>query len=403
MNPVTEQVETLRESESRFRQIVENLREFIWLSDPAFTTHYYANAAYEVIWGRSRESLYADPMTLLAGVHPDDRARVTSALAGMLRGEYDIEFRVVRPDDDVRWVSSRGVPVRDERGEICRIAGITEDVTERTQAELERRRLLEGEREAREASDEARAIAEQGRRDLERVTESRTRLIRGFTHDVKNPLGTADGFLSLLADGVQGDLTEQQSASVARARRSIRSALDLIDHLLELARAEAGQLEIQRVPTDLRRLVSDLVEAFQAQAQTEGLSLSLEPPPELPVIESDAARVRQVLANLLSNAIKYTPDGGHVTVRAGVRSTGAAPGPGEWLAIDVADTGQGIAPEKLEMLFQEFTRFDPEAAHGSGIGLAIGQRIANALGGEISVESDVGVGSTFSLWLPLRA
>ena len=367
--------EALRESEERFRQIADNIHEFIWLSDAEFTRHFYVNAAYEQIWGRPRASLYANPASLLDGVHPDDRVRVTAALSGMLRGEYDIEFRVARPDGAVRWVSSRGVPVRNERGEICRIAGITEDITDRKAAEIARNKAM----------------------------ESRRRLLRGFTHDVKNPLGAADGFLALLAEGVRGELSPAQQESVGRARRSIRSALDLIGHLLELARAEAGQLEIRRVGTDVRELASELVEEFRAQAEAKRLALALEQPPELPMIETDPARVRQVLANLVSNAVKYTPSGGRLTVRVGARARGAAARPEDWVAIDVVDTGTGIAPDKQELLFQEFTRFDPGAAHGAGIGLAISQRVAEALGGEIGVESELGVGSTFTLWLPPRS
>jgi PAS domain S-box-containing protein len=360
------------ESEGRVRQIAEHLHEFIWLANPEFTRHYYVNAAYERIWGRSRASLYADARSLLDGVHPDDRKRVSEALLGMPNGEYDVEYRVVRPDGDVRWVWSRGFPVRDERDEICRIAGITEDVTGRKLAELER----------------------------ERVAESRTRLIRGFTHDVKNPLGAADGFLALLLEGVQGELPAPQKASVERARRSIRSALDLIGQMLDLARAEAGQLEIRCVPIDACDLVAQLVEEWRAQAERRGLVLTMNLPTRLPVIGSDRTRISQVLANLLSNAVKYTPRGGHITVRASVRPARDRSAQGAWLVIDVADTGKGITPEQQAMLFQEFTRFDPHAAQGTGIGLAISRRIAEALGGTIGVESQPGSGSTFSLWLP---
>lgn len=416
-------VDALRESKARFREIAENIREFIWLSDAEFTRHYYVNPAYERIWGRSKESLYADPLSLLAGVHPDDRTRVKAALLGMPRGEYDIEFRVIRPDGQIRWVSSRGVPVRSESGEIHRIAGITEDITERKRAELEKRRLLERERAAREASEAARATAEERQRELERVTDSRARLIRGFTHDIKNPLGAADGFLALLEDGIYGELTEKQIDGVARARRSIRTALDLIEHLLELARAESGQLALERVPTDMRALVSEIGREFRPQAEAAGLSLSLDVPDQLPAIETDPARVRQVLANLLSNAVKYTPRGGYVTLRAGMGSRamavddtpGAAtrqeetpaqeeaPVAGEWVCVEVADNGRGIPPDRQAILFHEFTRFDLDAAQGAGIGLAISQRVAQALGGAITVESEVGVGSTFALWLPGRS
>jgi PAS domain S-box-containing protein len=363
-----------RESENHFRQIADNIHEFIWLSDVDFSTHYYVNPAYERIWGRTRESLYHDPRSLLEGVHEEDRERVKAALLRLSKGEYDIEFRVVRPDGDVRWVWSRGVPVRDANGDVSRIAGITEDITARKQAELE----------------------------LSRITESRTGLIRGFTHDIKNPLGAADGFLALLSEGIYGDLTDKQGGSIAKARRSIASALDLINHLLELARAESGQLELQRVETDVGAVASQITDAFRAQAEAKGLSLFLEPMPQLPQIESDPARVRQVLANLVSNAVKYTPSGGRVTVQTRPGSPGEGPGARESVAIEVADTGPGIEPESQRKLFQEFTRFDPKAASGAGIGLAISQRIANALGGAIRVESKPGTGSKFTLWLPGR-
>ena len=363
-----------RENESHFRQIADNIDEFIWLSDVAFTRHYYVNRAYEKIWGRTTASLYADPQSLLEGIHPEDRERVRKALRGMPYGDYDIEFRVVRPDGEVRWVWSRGVPVRNERGEISRIAGITADITDRKRSEME----------------------------LERITESRTGLIRGFTHDIKNPLGAADGYLSLLGDGIYGELTSEQGAIIGRARKSIGTALDLIAHLLELARAESGQLEIHPVMTDVRARVLTIAEAFRPQADIKGLSLDVELPSELPEIESDPARVQQVLGNLMSNAVKYTPGGGHVTIRASANNGASPSSAPSSVTIEVIDDGPGISAENQERLFQEFTRFDPHAAHGAGIGLAISQRIANALGGTITVDSEPGVGSNFRLSLPLR-
>jgi PAS domain S-box-containing protein len=358
-------LEALRESEQRFRQIADNIHDFIWLADPEFTKHFYVNAAYSEIWGRSTETLYDDPSSLLDGVHPDDRPRVEAALAGMRRGLYDIEFRVVRPSGDVRWVWSRGFPVTNEHGEIYRVAGITEDITEH-----------------------------------KRITESRVRLVRGFTHDVKNPLGAADGFLSLLSDDVLGRLDAKQCDAVKRARASIQSALELIGNVLELARAEAGQFEIRRAPVDPIAVARDIATEFQAQARAKALSLDFLEREALPPIESDSARVRQIVANLVSNAVKYTPSGGHIEVTVCTASNDIAPGRGDWITIEVSDDGPGIPTSKQRTLFEEFTRFDRDAAQGAGIGLAISQRLANALGGSISVRSAEGEGSTFALWLP---
>lgn len=260
---------------------------------------------------------------------------------------------------------------------------------------VEREGLLERERTARET-------AEARRQQLERVTESRTRLMRGFTHDVKNPLGAADGHLALLEEGIRGELSPDQRETIQRSRRSIAVALDLIRQLLDLARAESGGIAQRRERVDLPDIVGDVVEAFLPSAQSKGISVDVDATAALPEVVSDAARIRQVLANLVSNAVKYTPEGGHVHLRTMLRNDGA-PGPGDWAVIEVADTGRGIAAEHLPMLFQEFTRFDPAAAEGSGIGLAISERLARALGGAITAESVLGEGSRFTLWLPLRS
>lgn len=245
------------------------------------------------------------------------------------------------------------------------------------------------------------AEAEQRRVDLERVTESRTRLVRGFTHDVKNPLGAADGFLALLEDGAYGELTTEQRVSLAKSRRSIHEALDLTRKLVELAQAEAGRLDIQHVSLDPHATAREVAEAFRPLATSSGLTMEIELSGDVPLIESDPPRVRQVLANLVSNAIKHTPAGGTVTIRVGTRHQPRGEMPGHWIVTEVRDTGNGIPREKQRLLFLEFSRLDPSASHGAGLGLAISQRIANALGGRIRVESDAGVGSTFSLWLPM--
>ncbi|MBV9109859.1 MAG: HAMP domain-containing histidine kinase, partial [Gemmatimonadetes bacterium] len=149
---------------------------------------------------------------------------------------------------------------------------------------------------------------------------------------------------------------------------------------------------------DVAALAREAVEDFRAQATAAGLGLEVHADGALPT-ETDPERVRQVLSNLLSNAVKYTPQGS-ITVDAGLRTREGAPGDRRCIAIRVADTGPGIPPEKQETIFQEFTRLDPDAQHGAGVGLAISRRIARHLGGDITVESEIGRGSTFILWLP---
>lgn len=209
----------------------------------------------------------------------------------------------------------------------------------------------------------------------------------------------SDGYAQLLEDGVLGELAPKQAQSIERIRRSIQASLHLINELLELARAESGQLELERVPTDIAELAREAAEDFRAQADAAGLTLDVQLHESIST-HTDPARVRQILSNLLSNAVKYTPHGG-IDVRADVRVKDATRTSAACIAIDVIDTGPGIAPDKTEVIFQEFSRLDPAAQHGAGVGLAISRRIARILGGDITVQSEVGRGSTFTLWLPL--
>ena len=355
------------ESEERFRQIVEGLNDVVCLTNAGGTQVLYVNAAYDRIWGRPRETLYANPLAYLEGVHPDDRQRVRDAMAAQPRGNHSIEFRVVRPSGEVRWVWSRGYPVLDAEGKIYRVGSVVEDITENRQ-----------------------------------IIESHQRLIRGFTHDIKNPLGAADGHLALLEMGIHGEVPERQAESLRRARGAIRAALDLIAQLLKIERAQSGQVEIHRERFDLAALTSYTVEEFRAAAAAKRLELEMQPvgPVDSLMIETDPALVRQILANLISNAVKYTQSGGHISVRARVASEAEARWRGRSLAVDVADNGPGIPLAKQSMLFREFARFDPGAAEGTGIGLAISQRLAVVVGASITFTSTPGVGSTFTLWLP---
>jgi PAS domain S-box-containing protein len=355
------------ESEERFRQIVEGLNDVVCLTNARGTQVLFVNAAYDRIWGRPRERLYANPLAYLEGVHPDDRQRVRDAMAAQPHGSHSIEFRVVRPTGEVRWVWSRGYPVLDAEGRIYRVGSVVEDITENRQ-----------------------------------IIESHERLIRGFTHDIKNPLGAADGHLALLEMGIHGDVPEQQAESLRRARGAIRAALDLVAQLLKIERAQSGQIEIHRERFDLAALTRYAAEEFRAAAAAKRLDLELLPsrPGDSLVIETDPALVRQILANLISNAVKYTQPGGHISVRAHVASDAETPRRGRWMAVDVADNGPGIPLAKQGMLFHEFARFDPGAAEGTGIGLAISQRLAGVLGASITLTSTPGVGSTFTLWIP---
>jgi signal transduction histidine kinase len=248
------------------------------------------------------------------------------------------------------------------------------------------------ERSRRLASD-----ARQRQREMEQLTAEKERFIRGVTHDLKNPLGAIDAYAQLLEAGIKGEMTAEQLHVVGRIRRATHEVLGTIHDLLELARAEAGQLPIERHATDPEELVRETVEDYRAALEGAGLTLRVEGG-ELPMIQTDAARVREVLGNLLSNALKYTPPGGTVTVETrSVREGAHAPA----VEVSVRDTGPGIPPEERERIFAEFHRVAGAGAQGVGLGLAISRKIARLLGGDLTLESEPGDGSIFTLRLPL--
>lgn len=229
--------------------------------------------------------------------------------------------------------------------------------------------------------------------------EARARLLRGVGHDVKNPLGAADGYAELLEMGLKGELLPEQLAYVAKIRRSIHSALEVIYDLVELSRAETQFLAVERELVDCTALAAEVVEDYEGAARRSGLSLSFVADPRSPVMYTDPERIRRVIGNLLSNAIKYTPAPGRVEVRTELLQGEA----GSWLRIEVADSGPGIPPDRAEAIFGEFVRLHSDAVPGHGLGLAISRRYARLLGGDLTVCPSPAGGAAFTLRLPVRA
>ena len=239
--------------------------------------------------------------------------------------------------------------------------------------------------------------AERRRVELERAMSSRARLMRGVSHDLKNPLNAIDGHAQLLEDELIGTLEPAQRNSVARIRNGVRSLLGLVNDLLELSRVEAGQLPMTPRPVEVAALLRGVAEEYRAAAEGVGLTLAVGAAAEDARIVTDPDRVRQVLGNLLSNAVKYTPPGGSIELRAVDQTAAERDG----VALQVADTGSGIPADKLNAIFDEFARLDMhEHVPGVGLGLSIARRIAGMLGGELTVASEMGRGATFTLWLP---
>jgi signal transduction histidine kinase len=237
------------------------------------------------------------------------------------------------------------------------------------------------------------------RRRAERADRGKADLLAMIGHDMRTPLNTIGGAVQLLE---HLSPTPQQAKYLRMLKSSCTALLGLAAQILDFSRIEAGQLVVTDEPFDPRALLRDTCDGLVGQAEQKGLTLRTEIDPRVPTaLSGDAVRIQQVLANLAGNAIKFT-HAGSVTLSMRALDAGADPAP---IELAVADTGIGIAADRLEAIFEEFTQADADIGKtygGTGLGLAISRRLAGLLGGKLAVESEVGRGSTFRFQLALR-
>jgi signal transduction histidine kinase len=241
--------------------------------------------------------------------------------------------------------------------------------------------------------------AEQAARaDAEAANHAKSDFLATMSHELRTPLNAIGGYAELLEMGLHGPVTEPQRDALKRIQRSQRHLLSLIEDILSFARIDAGRLTLDMTDVPLRDLITDLEPLVAPQIRAKGLAFDFENCDSSLTAHADGEKVRQILLNLLSNAIKFTPPGGQITV-AGTRSN-------ERVELRVRDTGIGIPTDKLGAIFDPFVQLGrtlTNAREGTGLGLSISRHLARAMGGELTVESEVGAGSVFTLSLPAHA
>jgi signal transduction histidine kinase len=283
-------------------------------------------------------------------------------------------------------------------------------------------------RERRQARRVAERSAELERlySEVARANTAKSEFLANISHELRTPLNAIVGFVELLKDGVYGDLSPRQVPPVDRIAASATHLRHLVDQVLDIAKIAAGRLEVHPETIVLRPFVLNIASELESLVNERGLSFSIAVGASLPRVRTDPAHLRQILVNLIGNAVKYTPSGG-ISIRA--RLVGASTqsvllarrhtpddpflagqSPDQrrvWIALQVVDTGVGIAPANQARIFEEFEQVNAgprgeSMQRGTGLGLAISRRLAQLLGGDIRVESQVGRGSTFTLWLPVH-
>ena len=232
---------------------------------------------------------------------------------------------------------------------------------------------------------------------------SQRNFVANVSHELKTPLTSVQGFAQAILDGT-ADTPESRQQAARVIYNEAGSMRRMVLDLLDLARLDAGTLELQYAPVDLPALLNNIAEKLSPQAHVSGVSIQVEST-ELPAIMGDGDRLAQVFSNLLDNAIKHTPSGGVITLRSRLSGSSASPGKGPEIQVDVADTGVGIPQEAMQHIFERFYQADPSRPggekHGTGLGLAIVKEIVEAHSGKISVRSVPDASSLFTVTLPM--
>ena len=368
--------ESLRESEARFLHIASNVPGMVYRyvrRADGTTALPFASQGCHQLYGLPPEELQHDATKMLGVIHPEDRAALTlsvSASADNL-SPWNWQGRVIKPDTgEIRYVQGMSRPERHANGDIV-WDGLIVDVTDRKHAE-----------EARRAQEVA-----------ERTNQEKSRFLSRMSHELRTPLNAILGFGQVLEfSKLQG----QEATALRYILQGGQHLLSLVDEVLDLSRAETGDLHLILTEVNADAVARECVGLLARLAEARGITCSVEDPSRPVRLRCDEQRLRQTLLNLLSNAIKYNREGGRVFVRFQPASAGR-------LRLNVVDTGPGIAPEGLARLFVPFERLDYEhrGVEGTGLGLVVSRRVAEAMDGVVGVESEVGRGSTFYIELPL--
>ncbi len=379
--PAPDSPATLPESGSLYQLLVETVRDYAIFALDATgrvmtwnpgAERFKGYKASEII-GRHFSTFYP-PEDIAAG-KPEAELVIAEA-----EGCVEDEGWRLRKDGTRMWANVVITALRNPDGQLVGFAKVTRDLTERKQAELKER------------------VAAMRVAEAEAANRTKSEFLAAMSHELRTPLNAIGGYAELLMMGVRGELNDAQKEDLDRIIKSQRHLLGIINDLLNFSRIEAGKLSYEIQPVDLTAILEEVVAMVAPLAASKQIEIQRADCPAGTVGTADRSKVEQILINLTSNAIHYTDSGGWVSVACGVE--------GESVWVSVSDNGVGIADEKLETIFEPFVQVGRTLStshQGTGLGLAISRDLARAMNGDLSVESTLGEGSSFTLWLPGEA
>jgi PAS domain S-box-containing protein len=404
--------EELHESEQRFRLLVESVKDYaIFMLDPdGYVTTW--NAGAERIKGYSANEIIGKHFSIF---YPESEKATKPPYELALAidtGVYEEEGWRIRKDGSRFLANVVITPVRTADGRLTGFAKVTRDLTERRAAqdrEIQAARQIAAEearrfgaemraREMREFAQQLQSKSEQleeQRRAAAEASLAKSEFLAAMSHELRTPLNAIGGYAQLLQMGVSGPVTAEQQTYLERIQRSQEHLLGVINDILNFSRIEAGQVEFHMAMVPMCDLVEGVVAMVMPQANAKQVKLEMGAHDSSQAVEGDPLKIEQIILNLLSNAVKFTGEGGTIALACGADEGHV------W--IEVRDTGIGIATHELEAIFAPFKQVGRSLANpkeGTGLGLAISRDLARRMRGDLTVESEEGVGSTFRLTLP---
>jgi PAS domain S-box-containing protein len=376
ISAILESQARLRTSQAILEQAQSIGRMGSWRLDLVENRLTWSDEAYR-IFGATQAEVEPSYELFMALVHPDDRAAVDRAYTSSIeknKDHYEIEHRIVRKDDgEIRFVIERCVHERDAEGKVIRSVGMVQDITERKRNEEELRLAKE---------------------QAEAASRAKSEFLANMSHEIRTPLNGILGMLQLLETSVQD---KEDLQFCALAIQSTNRLTRLLSDILDLSRVEASMMPIRSERFNLHSVLTQTIDLFAPVAVQTGVTLARHLDPGLPVwVVGDSIRLQQVLTNLIANSFKFTQRG-HVHVEAYALPSRSNDTLRVFFAIE--DTGCGIADEDLGNLFKPFTQVSQGYTRnhqGAGLGLTISKHLVSLMGGNMAVESEVGVGTTFA-------
>jgi PAS domain S-box-containing protein len=369
----------LCENEEKLRLVADFTYDWEYWRAPDGTFPYISPACQRIT-GYPLEDFYHMPELMLLIVHPEDRKLLIEHMRQEYtqRGTHALVFRIVTRAGTTRWIEHICQPVYDSEGRWLGQRASNRDITDRKQAEI---------------------ALYQARETAEAATRAKSAFLANMSHEIRTPMNAIIGMTRLLHDT---PLAPEQRDYVETIQFSGEALLTLINDILDFSKIEAGRIELEQAPFGLRDCIEETLELLAPEATAKGLELACWMDTDMGErIVGDENRVRQILVNLVGNAVKFTEKGEVVVCVC--RSPGSDPDAPSQVHLIVRDTGIGIPADRLDDIFQSFSQADSSTTRkygGTGLGLTISRRLAEAMGGRLWAESEVGIGSTFHLMVP---